>query len=170
MMAKASMVFHAGGRTVASIGNRSPAGRRGRRVFLATQFRREPVRVTTPVACPFPARSRAAAGVMAARGERLSTQWQVTEHLRSDAVLWLAEQQHIAHSLHRQRRLRKINMRFQPSVFEQVRFEFPEDWRTAFPVWSQVADWRVDGVSRTHGFGPAFLPMTQLPIPSRTPN
>src|SRR5580704_18271438 len=102
MMAKASMVFHAGGRTVASIGNRSPAGRRGRRVFLATQFRREPVRVTTPVACPFPARSRAAAGVMAARGERLSTQWQVTEHLRSDAVLWLADQQHIAHSLHRQ--------------------------------------------------------------------
>jgi len=28
---------------------------------------------------------------MAARGERLGTQWQVTEHLRSDAVLWLAD-------------------------------------------------------------------------------
>src|SRR5580658_2925696 len=35
MMANASTVFHAGGRTVASIGNRSRAGRRGRRVFPA---------------------------------------------------------------------------------------------------------------------------------------
>src|SRR5258708_16321495 len=33
-MAKASKVFHAGGRTVASMGNRSPARPRGRRVFL----------------------------------------------------------------------------------------------------------------------------------------
>ena len=43
-----------------------------------------------------------------ARGERLSTQWQATEHLRRDAVLWLADHalismgQHIAHSLLRQ--------------------------------------------------------------------
>src|SRR5260370_35460119 len=108
MKANASMVLHAGGRTVASMGNRSAAGRLGRRVFLATCFRREPVRVTTQVACPFPARSQAAAEFIAARGERLSTQWQVTEHLRSDAVLWLADQalismgQHIAQSLHGQ--------------------------------------------------------------------
>src|SRR5258708_35244182 len=33
-MAKASKVFHAGGRTVASMGNRSPARPWGRRVFL----------------------------------------------------------------------------------------------------------------------------------------
>src|SRR5258706_16451412 len=33
-MAKASKVFHAGGRTEASMGNRSPARPRGRRVFL----------------------------------------------------------------------------------------------------------------------------------------
>src|SRR5258708_30924447 len=35
MMAKASTVFHAGGRTVASMGNRSPARSRRRRDFLA---------------------------------------------------------------------------------------------------------------------------------------
>src|ERR1700674_359579 len=34
MMAKASMVFHAGGRPVASIGNRSLGRPQGRRVFL----------------------------------------------------------------------------------------------------------------------------------------
>src|SRR5437899_10036936 len=34
MIANASMVFHAGGRTVASMGNRSSGRRRGRRVFL----------------------------------------------------------------------------------------------------------------------------------------
>src|ERR1035438_1614432 len=35
MIPNASRVFHAGGRTVASMGNRSPAGLQGRRVFLA---------------------------------------------------------------------------------------------------------------------------------------